>query len=88
METTRATAPRLGLDCTKGPRLPEIDQYPAPVAWVPLVGLIKGADGEAMGYRPGRQHVVELEERVGRGLPVEIPTDAIDIDSAPTTLIS
>ena len=41
-----------------------------------------------MGYRPGREHVVELEGGVGWFLPVEIPTDAIDIDSAPTTLIS
>ena len=42
------------------------------VAGAPVVGSVEGADGEAIGYRPGREPVVELGVRVGRVLPVEI----------------
>ena len=41
------------------------------VAGSPVVGIVEGADGKAMGDRPGGEHVVELEVRVGWFLPVE-----------------
>ena len=65
------------------------------VAWAPVFGSVEGVDGEAMGYRPGREHVVELEGArrtgpAGGDLQQQLDgdTDTMDIDSAPTILIS
>ena len=46
------------------------------VAGAPVFGSVEGADGQAMGYRPGREPVVELGVRLGRVLPVEISSDS------------
>ena len=51
-------------------RLVEVDRDPAVVAGAPVVGVVERLDGEAVGDRPGGEHVAKLQGRISRCLPV------------------